>query len=166
MKRAFLIILDSFGIGNAPDAEAFGDKGANTAASVSSSKKFSMPTMRKLGFFNIDGVDCGEKEENPTAAYGRLFEVSKGKDTTIGHWEIAGSVSENPLPTYPEGFPQEVMAEFEKRTGRKTLCNKPYSGTQVIAEYGKEHIESGALIVYTSADSLFQIAAHEKFVPL
>ncbi len=164
MKRVFLIILDSFGIGNAPDSALFGDEGANTIASVAASEKFSMPTMRKLGLFNIDGVTCGEKEESPVAAYGRLFEVSKGKDTTIGHWEIAGIISENPLPTYPEGFPKKVIEEFEKRTGRKTLCNKPYSGTQVIAEYGKEHIDSGALIVYTSADSVFQIAAHEEYV--
>lgn len=166
MKRVFLIVLDSFGIGNAPDAAQFGDEGANTLKTVSASAKFHMPTMKKLGLFNIDGVDCQEAEEKPIAAYGRLFEMSRGKDTTVGHWEIAGIVSQESLPTYPEGFPPEIISEFEKQTGRKTLCNKPYSGTQVIAEYGTEHIETGALIVYTSADSVFQIAAHEEYVPL
>ena len=166
MKRVFLIVLDSFGIGNAPDAADFGDNGANTIKTVSASPKFSTPNMRRFGLFNIDGVECGEKEKNPTAAYGRYFELSKGKDTVSGHWEIAGIVSEKPMPTYPDGFPPEVISEFERLTGRKAIVNKPYSGTQVIAEYGKEHVDTGALIVYTSADSVFQIAAHEEVVPL
>lgn len=165
-RRVFLIVLDSFGIGYEPDAAEFGDVGANTLASVATSDKFSVPMMKKMGFFNIDGVEVGEKEPQPIGAYARLQERSKGKDTTIGHWEIAGMVSPKPLPTFPEGFPEETIAEFERRTGRKTLCNKPYSGTEVIAKYGKEHMETGALIVYTSADSVFQIAAHEEIVPV
>lgn len=165
-RRVFLIVLDSFGIGYEPDAAEFGDVGANTLASVAASDKFSVPMMKKMGFFNIDGVEVGEKEPQPIGAYARLQERSKGKDTTIGHWEIAGMVSPKPLPTFPEGFPEETIKEFERRTGRKTLCNKPYSGTEVIAKYGKEHMETGALIVYTSADSVFQIAAHEEIVPV
>ncbi len=165
-KRLFLIVLDSFGIGYEPDAAEFGDVGANTLASIVKSEKYHTPLMKKMGLFNIDGVEVGEEEERPIAAYARLQEKSKGKDTTIGHWEIAGMVSPKPLPTFPDGFPQEVIEEFEKRTGRKTLCNKPYSGTTVIAEYGEEHVKTGALIVYTSADSVFQIAAHEDIVPV
>ncbi len=165
-RRVFLIVLDSFGIGYEPDAAEFGDVGANTLASVATSDKFSVPMMKKMGFFNIDGVEVGEKESQPVGAYARLQERSKGKDTTIGHWEIAGMVSPKPLPTFPEGFPEKTIKEFERRTGRKTLCNKPYSGTEVIAKYGKEHMETGALIVYTSADSVFQIAAHEEIVPV
>ena len=165
-KRVFLFVLDSFGIGNAPDAEAFGDKDTNTILSCSRSSFFHMPNCGKLGIFNIDGVTCGEKEENPTGAFARMTEKSAGKDTTIGHWEIAGLVSPQPLPTYPNGFPKEVLEEFSRRTGRGVLCNLPYSGTQVIADYGDEHVKTGDLIVYTSADSVFQIAAHEEVVPL
>ena len=165
-KRVFLIVLDSFGIGYEPDAAEFGDVGANTFASISKSDKFDIPMMKKMGFFNIDGIEVGEKEENPIASFARLQEKSKGKDTTIGHWEIAGMVSPKPLPTFPDGFPQETIAEFEKRTGRKAVCNKPYSGTTVIEEFGQHHVETGDLIVYTSADSVFQIAAHEDIVPV
>ncbi|SFQ24740.1 phosphopentomutase [Lachnospiraceae bacterium XBB1006] len=165
-RRVFLIVLDSFGIGYEPDAAEFGDVGANTLKSVSTSKEFHVPLMQKMGFFNIDGVEVGEKVPQAIGSYARLQEASKGKDTTIGHWEIAGVVSPKPLPTFPDGFPEETMKEFERRTGRKALCNKPYSGTEVIAEYGKEHMETGALIVYTSADSVFQIAAHEDIVPV
>lgn len=166
MKRVFLIVLDSFGIGEMEDAEAYGDKGTNTLRSVSKSPAFAMPNMRKLGLFNLDGVDCGEKVEVPTARIARMKEASKGKDTTIGHWEIAGILSEKPLPTYPNGFPGEVLEAFSKRTGRGVLCNKPYSGTAVIQEYGDAHMSTGDLIVYTSADSVFQIAAHEDIVPV
>ena len=166
MKRVFLIVLDSVGIGEMPDAAAYGDEGSNTIKAASTSKFFSMPNMRKLGFFNIDGVDIGEKENNPTGAVARMTEVSKGKDTTIGHWEIAGVISPTPLPTYPDGFPQEVLEEFSKKTGRGVLCNKPYSGTEVIRDYGEEHMKTGDLIVYTSADSVFQVAAHEDIVPI
>lgn len=165
-KRVFLIVLDSFGIGAMEDAEAYGDFGVNTLRSVSQSAYFNMPNMRNMGLFNIDGVEVGQKVEHPTATIARMTEASKGKDTTIGHWEIAGVYSPKPLPTYPDGFPQEVLDEFEKQTGRKVLCNKPYSGTVVIQEYGEEHMRTGALIVYTSADSVFQIAAHEDVVPL
>jgi len=165
-KRVFLIVLDSFGVGELPDAADFGDKGANTLRSCFNTGKLNVPNMTKIGLFNIDGVDFGKKESAPSGAVMRLSELSRGKDTTTGHWEIAGIVSEKPFPTFPDGFPSEVIAEFEKRTGRKTLCNKPYSGTKVIADYGEESIKTGALIVYTSADSVFQIAAHESVVPV
>ena len=166
MKRVFLIVLDSFGIGEMPDAEAYGDINVNTLRSVSKSPYFHMEHMRDMGLFQIDGVSGGEKTEHPTAAYARMTERSRGKDTTIGHWEIAGIYSPKPLPTYPNGFPEEVLEEFRLRTGRDILCNKPYSGTQVIADYGDEHVRTGKLIVYTSADSVFQIAAHEDVVPV
>ena len=166
MKRVFLIVLDSCGIGQMPDCELFGDKDCNTLKRISESKYFSAENMSELGLGNIDGIDYIARNDNPLAAVVRLTEKSKGKDTTIGHWEIAGIVSENPLPTYPDGFPQSVIDEFSKRTGRKVICNKPYSGTDVIRDYGKEHVETGALIVYTSADSVFQIAAHERIVPI
>ena len=166
MKRIFLIVLDSFGIGQMPDSEEYGDRDVNTLLSVSGSEFFHMPNMAKLGLFTIDGVTVGEKVENPLATVARMAEASKGKDTTIGHWEIAGICSDSPLPTYPNGFPKEVIDEFGKRTGRGVLCNLPYSGTEVIKEYGEEHMKTGDLIVYTSADSVFQIAAHEEMVPL
>ena len=165
-RRVFLVVLDSFGIGYEPDAADFGDVGSNTLATIMKSEYYNTPNMKKLGLFNIDGVEAESKEENVVGAYGRMQERSRGKDTTVGHWEIAGLVSEQPLPTYPNGFPQDVLDEFTKRTGRKVLCNKPYSGTEVIKEYGKEHVETGDLIVYTSADSVFQIAAHESVVPV
>ncbi len=165
-KRVILVVLDSVGIGEMPDSAEYGDEGSNTLKSASTSPYFSMPNMRKLGYFNIDGVDIGEKEENPKGSFARMSEVSKGKDTTIGHWEIAGVISKTPLPTYPNGFPQELLDEFSKRTGRGVLCNLPYSGTDVIRDYGEEHVKTGDLIVYTSADSVFQIAAHEEVVPI
>lgn len=164
--RVFLIVLDSFGVGNAPDAAAFGDEGSNTFKACYNFGKLNIPNMKKLGLFNIDGVDFGEREKEPLGAYARLVEESAGKDTTIGHWEIAGIISEKPLPVFPDGFPDEVIKEFERRTGRKTLCNKPYSGTEVIKDYGVEHMKTGALIVYTSADSVFQVAANENVVPV
>ena len=166
MKRVFLIVLDSFGIGEEPDAAAFGDVDVNTLRSVSGSPFFRVPNLQKLGLFNIDGVTVGERCDAPLASVARLREKSMGKDTTIGHWEIAGVVSPKPLPTYPEGFPKEIIEEFSKRTGRGVLCNQPYSGTAVIRDYGKQHLQTGDLIVYTSADSVFQIAAHEEIVPL
>ena len=166
MKRVFLIVLDSFGIGAMPDAKAFGDEGVNTLAACATSKELHIPNMLKAGLGNIDGVACLPKEENPTGAYARLTEKSNGKDTTIGHWEIAGIVSENPLPTYPDGFPEEVLESFRKATGRGILANAPWSGTAVIDAFGEEHQKTGDLIVYTSADSVFQIAAHEETVPL
>lgn len=165
-KRVFLIVLDSFGIGAMEDAPAYGDFDVNTLRSVATGAGFRLTNMKRLGLFNVDGVEVLAKEASPIGAYARLKEASKGKDTTIGHWEIAGIRSERPLPTYPDGFPEEIIREFEKRTGRGVLCNKPYSGTVVIQEYGEEHMRTGDLIVYTSADSVFQIAAHEDVVPL
>lgn len=165
MKRVFLIVLDSAGIGYEPDADLFGDVGADTFGDCFRTGKLNVPNMRKAGLYNIDGVSMRSPEENPCGMYGRLREKSMGKDTTVGHWELAGVVSPKPLPTFPNGFPDEVLKCFEEATGRGVLCNKPYSGTQVILDYGKEHLETGKLIVYTSADSVFQIAAHEKLVP-
>ena len=165
-QRVFLIVLDSFGIGNAPDAADFGDEGANTLHTITQSPEYDTPNMNKLGLSRIDGIDYLEKVENVIGSYGRLQEASRGKDTTIGHWEIAGIISPQALPTYPNGFPKELLDEFSKRTGRGVLCNLPYSGTDVIRDYGEEHIRTGKLIVYTSADSVFQIAAHEDVVPV
>lgn len=165
-KRVFLIVLDSVGIGELPDSYKYGDEGSNTIRSISKSPNFDINVMRKLGVFNIDDIGFETPVENPIGAYCKLAEKSSGKDTTTGHWEIAGVISEKPFPTYPNGFPDEIINEFEKRTGRKVLCNKPYSGTEVIKDYGEEHIKTGDLIVYTSADSVFQIAAHEEIVPL
>ena len=166
MKRIFLIVLDSCGIGQMPDCEKFGDIGVNTLRSCSTSSRFSIPNLLKAGIGNIDGVDYLPKNAAPQGAYARLTEASMGKDTTIGHWEIAGVVSPEPLPTFPNGFPQEVLDEFEKQTGRGVLCNKPYSGTDVIRDYGEEQLKTGKWIVYTSADSVFQVAAHEEKIPL
>ena len=165
MKRIFLIVLDSFGIGALPDAAAFGDAGANTLASCAASDKLHIPNLIAAGLGNIDGVTCIPKTDTPLGAYGRMAEASRGKDTTIGHWELAGIVSENPLPTYPQGFPEEVLKPFREQTGRNVLANAPWSGTAVIEEYGAQHMKTGDLIVYTSADSVFQIAAHEQIVP-
>lgn len=166
MKRLFLIVLDSVGVGALPDAAAFGDRDADTMRRISKSEKFHIPNLVSLGIGNIDGLSYLGASEKPRAAYGKCAEVSMGKDTTIGHWEIAGIISEKPLPTYPNGFPEEVISAFEKATGRRVICNKPYSGTDVIRDYGEEHLRTGALIVYTSADSVFQIAAHVNEVPV
>ena len=166
MRRVFVIVLDSFGIGAAPDAASFGDAGANTLAGVNKTGKLNIPNMTAMGLGTIDGVECLAKASSPTATVARLQERSMGKDTTTGHWEMAGIISESPMPTFPNGFPKELIEAFEKKVGRKTLCNLPYSGTDVIRDYGKEQVESGALIVYTSADSVFQIAAHEDIVPV
>ena len=148
------------------DAASYGDVDVNTLRSVAAHPAFHMPNMRDLGLFTIEGVEVGERVEAPLATVARMRERSKGKDTTIGHWEIAGIYSPKPLPTYPSGFPDDLLAEFSARTKRGVLCNKPYSGTQVIADYGDEHLRTGDLIVYTSADSVFQIAAHEEIVPV
>ena len=165
MKRVFLIVLDSCGIGEEPDAAQFGDVGSNTLRSCAASPEFNMDNLIAAGLGRMDGVDYLPQSEHPTAAVARLRELSRGKDTTIGHWEISGIVSENPLPTYPHGFPEEVLAPFREATGRGVLCNLPYSGTEVIKDYGRQHLETGDLIVYTSADSVFQIAAHEELIP-
>ena len=163
IKRVFLFVLDSFGIGEAPDSALFGDEGCSTIKSISQSPYFNIDTLKNLGFTQIDGLSF-LGEGTLKAQVGRLKELSKGKDTTIGHWEIAGDVSEKPLPTFPNGFPQEFIAEFEKRIGTPVLCNKVYSGTEVLKDYGEEHLKTGYPIVYTSADSVFQIAAHEELI--
>ena len=165
MKRVFLIVLDSFGIGAMPDSESFGDVGVNTLAACATSSKLLIPNMIAAGLGNIDGVSCLPKVAAPAGAVARLQEASMGKDTTIGHWEIAGLVSADPLPTYPNGFPEEILEPFRQATGHGVLANAPWSGTAVIDEYGAKHMETGDLIVYTSADSVFQIAAHEDIVP-
>ena len=165
MKRVFLFVLDSCGCGEMPDAKSFGDVGVNTLKSCATSDKLHIPNMISYGLGNIDTVDFLGKVDAPKGACARLKEASMGKDTTIGHWEIAGIVSPNPLPTYPNGFPEEVLKPFREATGRGVLANAPWSGTEVINRYGEEHMRTGDLIVYTSADSVFQIAAHEDIVP-
>ena len=165
MKRIFLIVLDSCGIGQMPDCAQFGDIGVNTLRACAASGQLSIPNLIKAGIGNIAGIDYLPKTHCPTGAFGRMAEASMGKDTTIGHWEIAGIVSPDPLPTYPEGFPEEILAPFRAATGRGVLANAPWSGTAVIDQYGDEHVRTGDLIVYTSADSVFQIAAHEEIVP-
>ena len=166
IKRVFLIVLDSVGIGWAPDAADFGDVGANTMLTISESENFNIPNLIEMGLGNIEGIDYLPASWSHTAAVCRLREKSRGKDTTTGHWEMMGIVSEKPMPTYPDGFPKEILDEFSRRTGRGVLCNKPYSGTDVIRDYGKAHVDTGDLIVYTSADSVFQIAAHEEIIPV
>lgn len=165
-KRVFLIVLDSLGIGEMPDASRFGDEGSNTLKSISKSRFFKADNLSKAGLFNIDGVDCGVKTPRPVCDFCRLKERSAGKDTVTGHWEMTGVVSTQPMPTFPDGFDKEVLNEISAATGRGILCNKPYSGTQVIIDYGRQHMSTGDLIVYTSADSVLQIAAHEKVVPI
>ncbi len=164
-NRVFLVVLDSFGIGAAPDAAAFGDTGANTLESIAATRKLDLKNLVSMGLGCIDGVDVLPKVSNPTASYGCLLERSLGKDTTTGHWEMTGVISQKPLPTYPNGFPKELLDAFSSAVGRGVLCNLPYSGTDVIRDYGEEHLRTGDLIVYTSADSVFQIAAHEELVP-
>ena len=164
MKRVFIIVLDSVGAGSLPDAAEFGDAGSNTIRTISASSQFQIDTLQKLGYGNIETLDFMGSVAQPLAAYGRMMEKSRGKDTTTGHWELAGIISEHPFPTYPKGFPKEVIEAFCCQTGRGVLCNQPYSGTQVIADYGAQHMQTGDLIVYTSADSVFQIAAHEQIV--
>ncbi|MBR2339485.1 MAG: phosphopentomutase [Clostridia bacterium] len=166
MKRIFLTVLDSLGAGEAPDADKFGDNGANTLLALSKSKRLVIPNLTAAGIGNIEGLEFLGAVKNPKFAHGRMLELSAGKDTTTGHFEIAGVVSETPLPTFPNGFDREIIDILSERTGRGILCNKPYSGTKVINDYGDEHIKTGSLIVYTSADSVFQIAAHEDIIPL
>lgn len=174
-KRVFLIVLDSFGIGGAPDAAKFGDEGSNTLAAVLSYSNEAFPNLAKMGLLAIDGEDdprilnykkAQETIPSPIGSYARVREISAGKDSTIGHWEIAGIISDKAQPTYPDGFPEDVMRELEKATGKEFLCNKPYSGTDVIRDFGEEHMKTGKLIIYTSADSVLQIAAHEEVLPL
>ena len=161
-KRVFLIVFDSFGIGGAKDAKKFGDEGSNTLATISKSKKFKINNLKKLGLFNIDGVNVGEKEKKPIGSYARAVEVSKAKDSTTGHWEIAGLISEKPFPLFPNGFPKSFIEKLEKIWGRKIIVNKPYSGTDVLFDYGERHIKTGEIIVYTSGDSVLQVACHDS----
>lgn len=165
-RRVFLIVLDSLGAGAMPDAASFGDAGAHTLRSLSRRPELFIPHLRGMGIGNIDGLSFLGTTDCPSAAVGRLAELSGGKDSTVGHWEMAGVISECPQPTFPNGFPPEIIEPFKALTGRGVLCNKPYSGTQVIADYGEEHLRTGDLIVYTSGDSVFQIAAHEDVVPV
>ncbi len=164
VKRVFLIVLDSCGAGALPDAAAFGDEGAHTLKSCYATGKLVVPHLKQLGLGNIEGLSFLGKVSCPLGAYGRMAECSAGKDTTTGHWELAGLPLAHPFPTYPQGFPAEVLGEFSHRIGRDVLCNKPYSGTEVIRDYGDEHVRTGKPIVYTSADSVFQIAAHEAVI--
>ena len=165
-KRVFWIVLDSVGCGGAPDAADFGDAGADTLGSCYRSGLLDVPNMKKLGLFNIDGTSFRDPADDVTGCYCRMHEKSMGKDTTIGHWEMAGMISPTPLPTYPDGFPQEILNKLEEKFGRKIICNLPYSGTEVIKDYGQQHVDKGDIIVYTSADSVLQIAAHEDIVPI
>lgn len=167
VNRVILFVLDSVGIGALPDAEKFGDFNVNTLGNIAkSTQDFKIPNMIQLGLGSIEGVDYLPKVKEPIGAYGRSLEASNGKDTTTGHWEIAGLYIEQPFKTYPDGFPKYIIDEFEAKTGRKVLCNKPASGTVVLDELGEEHMKTGNPIVYTSADSVFQIAAHEDIIPL
>lgn len=167
IKRVILIVLDSAGVGELPDAELFGDVGSNTFGHIGEiTGGLDLPNMQKLGLGNIIEIKGVPKEKKPTGLYGKAKELAKGKDTTTGHWEIAGLVTKNPFPTYPNGFPKDTIEEFEKITGRKILCNLPYSGTEVINDYGDEAVKNKNFIVYTSADPVFQIAAHEKHISL
>ena len=165
LNRVFLIVLDSVGAGEAPDSAVYGDSGSHTLRSVCRADGFHIENLRRLGLANIDGLNFLSPVPHPMASHARLRECSAGKDTTTGHFEIAGIVMPAPLPTYPDGFPPEIIDAFSRETGRGVLCNRPASGTAVIEEYGAEHMRTGALIVYTSADSVFQIAAHEDIVP-
>lgn len=167
INRAVLIVLDSVGVGELPDAADYGDIGSNTVKNIYKNiDDFSLPNLEKLGLLNIDGFEDIKKSDSYTGTVAKCTEKSKGKDTTTGHWEISGLVLEKPFPTYPKGFPKDFIDEFEKKVGRKTIGNYPASGTEIIKELGNEHIETGNLIVYTSADSVFQIAAHEEVVQL
>lgn len=166
IKRVFWIVLDSFGIGEMPDAHLYKDQGSNTLRAIMDGKNFHIPNLTELGLFNIEGVDLGHKVDNPKASFARMSEASNGKDTTTGHWEMAGIISEKPFPTFPNGFPEEFLKEFSAKIARGVLCNKPYSGTDVINDYGEEHMRTGDVIVYTSADSVFQVAAHNDVISL
>jgi len=166
MKRVYLIVLDSVGIGHAPDASEFGDEGAFTLKSAYDAGKPELPNLRRMGLGNICGLEFIGVTDEPSASVARVHEASMGKDTTIGHWEIAGHISKAPLPTFPHGFPDDFLSELSRKIGRGILCNKPYSGTAVIRDFGERHMSSGDVIVYTSADSVFQVAAHTDVVPL
>lgn len=162
-KRVFVVVLDSFGVGEAPDAYKFHDEGSNTFKSCHLTGELNLKNMKKIGLYNIDGIDFGTKTKTVLGSYARMQELSASKDTTAGHWEIAGLTTDIPFPTFKCGFPKKIIKEIEKKTGRKVVCNKPYSGTEVIKDYYKDAMK-GKLIVYTSADSVLQIACHEEVI--
>jgi phosphopentomutase len=166
-RKAILLVLDGVGIGELPDAADYGDEGSNTLVNMAKAVGgLNLPNLQRMGLGNIEQIEGIPPAEKPIACYGKMREVSAGKDTTTGHWEIAGIIREKPFPTYPNGFPPEIIEAFEKAIGRKVLGNKPASGTAIIEELGEEHLRTGYPIVYTSADSVFQIAAHEEIVPV
>lgn len=166
-KKAVLIVVDSCGVGALPDAKDFGDEGVNTISNLSKAAGgVNLPNMEKMGLGNITDIEGVSKTDNAIGYYGKSMEKSKAKDTTTGHWEIAGLISKKPFNTYPNGFPQKTIEAIEKMSGRKIVCNKPYSGTEVIDDYADEQLKNGSLIVYTSADSVLQIAAHEEIIPI
>ena len=166
-KKAVLIVVDSCGVGALPDAKDFGDEGVNTISNLAKATGgINIPNMEKMGIGNITDIEGVSKTDNAIGYYGKSMEKSKAKDTTTGHWEIAGLISKKPFNTYPNGFPQKTIDAIEKMSGRKVVCNKPYSGTEVIDDYADEQLKNGSLIVYTSADSVLQIAAHEEIIPI
>ncbi|ADC51000.1 phosphopentomutase [Alkalihalophilus pseudofirmus OF4] len=166
-KRVFLIVMDSVGIGESPDAARFGDAGSDTLGHIAEKMNgLTMPNMANLGLSHIKEIDGVEKVDKPIAHYGKMQEASNGKDTMTGHWEIMGLDIQEPFQVFPEGFPPELVAELERQTGRKVIGNKVASGTEILDELAEEHVKTGALIVYTSADSVLQIAAHEEIVPI
>lgn len=165
-KKAILIVLDSVGIGETPDSSDFGDSGADTLGHIFEAVHPELPNMMQLGLGNIQGAKLGGGVQMPSGCFGKCMEVSPGKDTTTGHWEIAGARIQKAFPVFPDGFPASFIEAFEKRVGRKTMGNKPASGTAILDELGEAHMRTGDLIVYTSGDSVFQIAAHEEIVPL
>ena len=167
INRAIIIVLDSVGIGELPDAEEYGDVGADTLGNMAEKiGGLNLPNLAKLGLGKIKEIKGLNSNLKAEGSYGKMAEASVGKDTTTGHWELAGLISENPFPTYPNGFPDEVIDEFEKQIGREVLGNKPASGTVIIEELIDEHLKTKSPIVYTSADSVFQIAAHEEVIPV
>lgn len=167
INRVVIIVLDSFGVGELPDSDFYGDKGSNTLEGIYNNTKLNIPNMKRLGLYNIDGLDIPEKEMNPIGAYGKAIEKSAGKNSPVGHWEIAGFIKKKPFKTYYNGFPAELLNEIVKRSNIKGfICNKKGSGTDFLKEYGEESIKQKMPIVYTSGDSVFQIAAHEDTIPI
>ena len=167
MNRAIVIVLDSFGVGELPDANAYGDEGSNTLKGIYDNTSLNLPNFKKLGLYNINDIGIDNKEETPIGIYGKANAMSKGKNSPVGHWEMSGYITEKPFKTYPNAFPQELIEKFIKEAGIKgVLCNKKGSGTEFLKQYGEEHLETGMPIVYTSADSVFQIAAHEDIIPV
>lgn len=167
IKRVIIIVLDGFGVGESPDAYVYKDEGSNTIAGIYNNTKLNLPNMKKMGLFNIEKIGIENKEENPIGAYGKAQEQSVGKNSPVGHWEISGHITNPGFKTYPQAFPKEIIEEFIQKTGVKgILCNEVGSGTEILKRFGEEHMKTGYPIVYTSADSVFQIAAHEDIIPV